>query len=203
MSQYSDKQYIASDDSDRFYYSLFFKKGDKILDIGCSTGNFIAQDAKNITGIDSDDDAIKIARKRGFRVLRHDVRKKLPFKECAIGNINCRHVLEHLEDPLSFIKDIFRVLKKSGRLVLITDELTRHFWDDYSHKRPFTKKSMEQIAYDSGFRSYNVRYFPPRGVFGIGFLRRHKLVTASSAKMLYFFFGKLFKKGSLMLEAKK
>ena len=56
MSHYSDKHYAPSDSFDRMYYSLFFKKGDNILDIGCSTGNFLAQDPKNIVGVDIDED---------------------------------------------------------------------------------------------------------------------------------------------------
>jgi len=63
MSQYSEKQYIANDDADRFYHSLFFKKGGSVLGIGCSMGSFIAQDPKNIMGICPDDN-VGIAKRR-------------------------------------------------------------------------------------------------------------------------------------------
>ena len=32
----------------RLYYEMFFKKGMKILDLGCSTGTFVLNDPKNI-----------------------------------------------------------------------------------------------------------------------------------------------------------
>jgi SAM-dependent methyltransferase len=203
MSHYSNKQYPPREDFDKFYYHLFFKQGDKILDIGCSTGNFVAQDSKNIIGIDIDKDAIKIARERGLNVSEHDLTKKIPFKSNMVENINCKHVLEHLEDPLFLMKEIFRILKKNGKLILLTDKLTKHFWDDYTHKRPFTEKSLEQLAYDAGFRKYEVYPFPSRGIFGMGFLYNRGVISRKFAKKIYKFFGKIFKQSGILLEATK
>ena len=203
MSHYSDKHYTASHDFDKFYYGIFFKKGDKILDIGCSTGNFIAQDPKNITGIDIDKDAIKMAKKRGLSAICHDITKRLPFKKNSIENVNCRHVLEHLEDPMDFMMEIHRILKKNGRLILITDKYSKHFWDDYTHKRPFTKRSLEQMTYDAGFRKYHVYDFPSKGVFGAGFLHKHKMISPKTLSKLYRIAGKIFKHYGILLEAVK
>ncbi|GEM_PF-891700 len=202
MSHYSDKHYTVDKDFDKFYYGILFKKGDKIVDIGCSTGNFALQDPKNIIGIDVDEDALKIARKFGLKVIKQDVAGKLPFKGSTVENVNCRHVLEHLDSTLHFMKDIFRILKKNGRLVLITDEPAYHFWDDYTHKRPFTVKSLEQLLYDAGFKNFRVSHFPQQGVFGLGLLYRHKMVSPGLAKKIYLLFGKLSKK-SLIIEAFK
>src|SRR3989338_5460538 len=89
MSYYSQHQYAQNYEYDSFHYSLFFEKGQRILDIGCSTGNFLAQDPKRIIGLDSDADAVAIARKRGLRALRHDITKKLPFKAASLDNVHC------------------------------------------------------------------------------------------------------------------
>lgn len=203
MSHYSNKHYLPSDDFDMFYYILFFKKGDKILDIGCSTGNFVAQDSENIIGIDVDEDSVKIAEKRGLKVSKHNLKNKLPFEDGTIDNINCRYVLEHLENPLFLMKEIFRVLKSKGRVVLVTDRLTKHFWDDYTHKKPFSEKSLEQLAYDAGFRNYEVYSFPSGGIFGAGFLYKRGIISAKSAKKIYKFFGKIFKQSGILLETTK
>ncbi len=203
MGHYSDKHYTQSNDFDRFYYSILFRKGDKILDIACSTGNFMAQDPKNITGIDIDEDSVKIAKKRGLNASLHNAAKSLPFRDNSIENVHCRHLLEHLEEPLGFMKDIFRVLRKKGRLVLLTDRMSEHFWDDYTHKKPFTKKSLEQLAYDAGFRNYEVYEFPSQGVLGLGLLHGHKVVSSKSAGRIYGLFGKFFGTHSIMLQAVK
>ena len=203
MSHYSEKHYTPNKDFDRFYYNLFFKKGDKILDIGCSTGNFIIQDPKNMVGIDIDLDAIKIAKKRNLVVFHLKNPRKLPFKNETFDNIHCRHVLEHLKEPLDFMKEIIRVLKKDGKLILMTDKYTKKFWDDYTHQRPYNIKSLEQLAYDSNFRKFKSYNFPAQGVFGIGFLFKHRIISPKSAKKLYDFFGKVFKQDGLILEAIK
>jgi SAM-dependent methyltransferase len=203
MSHYSDKHYIANNDFDKFYYNLLFNKGDKILDVGCSTGNFIVQDPKNITGIDLDSDAIQIAKKRGFNAIEHDVTKKLPFKTNSFEKINCRHVLEHLRDPLPFIKELHRILRKNGKLILQTDKITKYFWDDYTHIKPYTKRALEQLAYDSGFKKCVIYNFPAKGIFGIGFLYKHKIITSKLAKNIYKLFGNLFRMQSIILEVTK
>lgn len=203
MSHYSDKHYTQSNDYDKFYYDILFRKGDKILDIGCSTGNFIAQDPKNIVGIDIDPDAVILAKKRGFKASVHDVAEKFPFRDSSIENVHCRHVLEHLKDPLQFLKEAFRILKKNGRLVLLTDKMTPHFWDDYTHQKPFTRKSLEQLAYDSGFRKFKVYEFPSEGVFGLGFLYRHGLISQKSALAAYKLSGRILGTHSIILDAVK
>src|SRR3989338_8515193 len=93
MSHYSSAQYRPSDENERFYYHLFFKKGEKIVDIGCSTGNFIAQDPSHITGMDADKDAIMVAKKRGFDVRLHDVKKKFPYPSDSQQIVHSKHVL--------------------------------------------------------------------------------------------------------------
>ncbi len=199
MSYYSDRHYKADDKFDRLYFEMFFRKGAQILDIGCTTGNFAAQDPKNILGIDNDDRSLKAAEKRNLNVKKCDAAKKLPFGNGTFDMVNCRHVIEHLNEPLFLMEEIFRILKKSGKLVLMTDEATPRFWDDYTHKKPFTKKSLEQIAYDAGFRKFEIYYFP-QGIFGLGFLYSNGIVSSKSAKKLNKFFGRL-KRDCIVMEA--
>jgi SAM-dependent methyltransferase len=42
---------------------------------------------------------------------------KLPFKDNCVGGIICNAVLEHVEDPFYAMKEMYRVLKKGGKLV--------------------------------------------------------------------------------------
>ena len=116
ISWYSEQHYGKNVNRkfDELYYNMFFKKGQKILDIGCSTGNFIAQDPENMIGLEVDKDAIKVARSRGFKVIELKDRK-LPFKSNTIENVHTKHVIEHIEDSLFFMKEIFRIMKKKWK----------------------------------------------------------------------------------------
>jgi SAM-dependent methyltransferase len=203
MSQYSHCQYVADDHAERFYYNLFFRKGQKILDIGCSTGNFIAQDPENIKGIDIDKDAVLIARKRGFDVQWHDARRPLPFRSGSFGHVHCRHVLEHLADPLPFMREILRVLAPGGRILLLTDRMTSGFWDDYTHQRPYTLVSLRHLAKDAGFRKFSVYPFPAQGVFGAGKLFEWGLLSPKMASVIYRAYARVSFAQGLVLEAVK
>lgn len=88
--------------------------------------------------------------------------------------IMASQVIEHLNHPLEFLKEIKRVLKPGGTAIVLTPNIPYSFdtfWDDYTHKRPFTRKALEMIAYDAGFTDIKIsedfRCLP-----GMGFLMR-------------------------------
>ena len=73
------------------------------------------------------------------------------------------------------MKHINRILKKGGKAVILTPNcpyaLNHFFWDDYTHKRPLTKISLERLALDSGFKKFKI-YTDFRCFKGLGFLIR-------------------------------
>lgn len=203
MSYYSKRQYVENIESEKFYYDLFFKKGQHIVDIGCSTGNFLVQDPQNILGLDADEDAIAVAKKRGLKVLQRNASRKLPFKTASIENVHCKHVLEHMDNPLGLVNEIFRVLKKGGRMVLLTDKMTKHFWDDYTHRRPFTETSLQRMVWDAGFKAYRIYPFPAQGVFGLGLLYRKSIIPARTAFHICKAYARLIRGNSIVVDARK
>tara|TARA_Y100000310_G_scaffold345796_1_gene470062 strand:- start:83 stop:703 length:621 start_codon:yes stop_codon:yes gene_type:complete len=201
------RHYTINDKSEDIYYKMFFNSG-KILDIGCSTGNFTVQDKKNITGIDIDEDQIKIAKSRGLNVKIYDANKNLPFKKNTFDKINCRHVIEHLDDTsnnlLTFMQNIRRILKRNGKLVLITPDLRKvkfEFWHGYVHKHPFIRESLYKLAYDAGFHKIKVYNFV-QGFPGIRMLYERNLITIPLIKKIEYIAGKIYG-NILVLEAYK
>ncbi len=211
MSYFSDKEYRPKYSQeelwfDRLYFNRWFKdtKG-QILDIGCATGNFIALAPNQISGVDIDDDSIAIARSRGFNVDKIEPGKPMSIlKDEAYEGIYIKHVVEHLSDPLLFFKEVNRILKFEGKAIILTPNcpymLNRAFWDDYTHKHPFTKKSLSMVAYDAGFKNILVcedfRCFP-----GLGKIMRVMDITPSTVSKIQRFFG--IRGLSLVLEIKK
>ena len=202
-----EKHYKADDKFDDIYYKMLFNGG-KILDIGCSTGNFVVQDKKNIVGIDLDEGQIKIAKSRGLNVKKFDANKRLPFNDNTFDKVNCRHVIEHLDDVgdnlLVFMKDIRRVLKKNGKLVLITPDLRRvkfEFWHGYVHKHPFIREGLEKLAYDAGFGKIKVYNFV-QGFPGMRLLYEKKLASIPVIRKIENIAGRIYG-NILVLEACK
>ncbi len=95
----------------------------KLFDVGCSTGFFMLIAKKlgfETYGMEASEKAVKIAKDKfklkvveafSFNDLPQDYRG--PYDV-----ITAFEVLEHVEDPMSFLKDIFSFLKDGGILIL-------------------------------------------------------------------------------------
>ena len=159
IKEFSERpQYL----SERLYFERFHgtSKG-PILEIGCSVGHHTQFGGDRKIGIDFDLEALRLARGKGFTVASADVRQGLPFKDDSFTSIDCQHVIEHVESPLFLMKECLRVLKPAGRAVIVTPNVQSigfKFYADYTHIRPFTKTSLERVAYDAGFSRSTVLY---------------------------------------------
>ncbi|HRY52913.1 MAG TPA: class I SAM-dependent methyltransferase [Candidatus Portnoybacteria bacterium] len=199
MSYYSDKKYKEKSKQkdlwfERLYFDRWFKDNQgPILDIGSATGNFMAVKPEIFEGIEKDKDSVEIARRRGLKVFEMDIEKDintLPAEKYQ--GVYAKQVIEHLNDPLNFLKEIKRILKPGGRAVIYTPNcpymLNKSFWDDYTHKRPFTRPALKRIAYDAGFEKFFVyedfRCFPRLG----GLMRLLHLSPAAVARFQRIFF---------------
>lgn len=99
-------------------------KNTTVLDVGCSTGylgkEFIDRGAK-VYGIDISKKALNEARKVLTKVNIIDLNKqKLPFSRGQFDLIVASEVIEHLQNPLLALKELNRVLKNNGGLIITT-----------------------------------------------------------------------------------
>jgi 2-polyprenyl-3-methyl-5-hydroxy-6-metoxy-1,4-benzoquinol methylase len=181
MSYYTELWTKKESTGAMLHYERFWKgfKG-KILDVGCSVGNFVAQDPKNITGIDIDKEAIEIAKKRSLNCLNADFFEN-GFEDKNFDGINAYAFIEHFSEPLKVMMEFKRLLKDNGRLVVITHSIRSiihnrksNFYDDYTHQKIFTKQSLKQLAMDSGFEIIEIGDCPPN-THGLGWLLRRGL----------------------------
>ncbi|MDO8592377.1 MAG: class I SAM-dependent methyltransferase [bacterium] len=210
MSYYSEIEYKKKKTDELWFEKLYFDRWFKncsgpILDIGCSAGNFLAVAPEIIEGIDLDDEALEIALARGLKVKKVDIESGMKNIENEYyAAIYAKHVLEHLDKPLEFLREIKRILKPGGRAIISTPNcpymLNKNFWDDYTHKRPFTRQSLKMIAFDAGWFRIKIyedfRCFPGLGKIMRWFSLSPKLVRDTQS-----FFG--VNGLSLILELKK
>jgi SAM-dependent methyltransferase len=73
-----------------------------------------------------------------------------------------------LDDQLRCLTEVRRILRPGGYACFIVpsvESLTRGFYDDYTHLRPFSHATMKQLAEDARFSRYRSRYlFWTRGL---------------------------------------
>lgn len=87
--------------------------------------------------------------------------KMLPVDDNSMDGVACFQVLSVIDMPTTFFKEIYRVLKPGGKLVLTTDFLYPA-WSEVDRYR-HTEFSLRQLAERTGFEVENIESF---GGFG-------------------------------------
>ncbi|MDM7202985.1 MAG: methyltransferase domain-containing protein [Thermodesulfobacteriaceae bacterium] len=95
----------------------------KLFDIGCSTGFFMLIARKlgfEVYGMEASEKAIEIGVKKfGLKIAKALTFDELPSEyKGPYDIVTAFEVLEHVEDPLKFLKDIYGLLKERGVLLL-------------------------------------------------------------------------------------
>jgi ubiquinone/menaquinone biosynthesis C-methylase UbiE len=135
-----------------------------ILDAGCGTGSNITffNQFGTTYGIDISQIATNFCRMRGLKnVVTGDV-SKLPYKNNFFDIVSCMDVLEHIENEEKAIKEIFRVLKPGGELILTVPALPFLFSkhdNSQGHFRRYNRKYLRKILESSGFKEERLSYF--------------------------------------------
>ena len=107
-------------------------RGQSVLDLGCGPGFYaealLAGGAHEITGLDSSPTMIELARRRNpvraaFRV--HDLEQPLNWLgDESFDLVVMALVIHHLDDRVAVLREIHRVLRPAGRLVVSTHHPT-------------------------------------------------------------------------------
>ncbi len=113
--------------------------GEKILDAGCGDGYYLYLLSNlgrklKLTGTDFDLPGLKAARKnlkdKKTSLVKANLMKRLPFKSGNFDKIVMSEVVEHLPDDVKGLREIRRVLKKNGILVItVPNHNYPLFWD--------------------------------------------------------------------------
>lgn len=133
------------------YYSRYFvvdiEKNSCILDIGCGIGLFLQKlnttiDNALMVGIDVNTYALNYTHKivPSAHLIRA-VADKLPFLKKKFNAIFALDLIEHLENPSEFLKEVHRVLSDNGGLTLSTP-------DRYSIQLVREKSKVEQAVFN-------------------------------------------------------
>jgi ubiquinone/menaquinone biosynthesis C-methylase UbiE len=95
-----------------------------LLDVGCGSNKYPGS-----LGID-------IARIKGVDFVA-DVTAGLPFKDSSIDGVYASHVLEHFDDLVGVMNEIWRVCKPGGRVYITVPHASSSFmtWRDPTHRR--------------------------------------------------------------------
>ncbi len=140
------------------------KNKSKILEIGCGRGEFlnefINQGLKGY-GADISDYAKSFCPNANITTINLE-NESLPYKDNEFDIIYSKSFFEHVYYPEKIFEETYRVLKPGGKIITLVPEYTYisdTFYDDYSHRTPWTKISMELIHKVSNFKEIQVESF--------------------------------------------
>jgi ubiquinone/menaquinone biosynthesis C-methylase UbiE len=154
--------------ADDYYYKVRselwknFEGHKKVLDVGCGSGTFLlaAPAGHELVGTEIIDTEIEKSKEKGLNVIKANLNKKLPFEDASFDGIIMSHVIEHLENPYKTLKELKRILKDGGKLVIVTPNFAtdyKNFYNDFTHKNPFTKRGLFKILFDAEFKDIKIK----------------------------------------------
>lgn len=103
-------------------YFYIIKESKNILDIGCGKGTFLnmlQKHKKNTYGVDLDSNAVEILKKHGHKATKGDI-FDANFENASFDTITLFSVFEHIDNPIDLIEELYRILKPSGHLIMVT-----------------------------------------------------------------------------------
>src|SRR5688572_12347631 len=94
--------------------------GGRTLDVGCGVGQVVGrltEAGAEAYGVDVSEPNIERARKVSDHCQLYDGRR-LPFPDQHFVSVGALNVLEHVDEPEAFIRELVRVTDIGGRIVL-------------------------------------------------------------------------------------
>ncbi len=143
----------------------------EILDVGCGTGANLEMLSEfgDASGVDVSAEAVAFCHARGFEGVKQAVAEALPFEDGSFELVTSLDVIEHLDDDVAGLKEMRRVLRPNGRVLLAVPAFM-FLWgvqDDVSnHRRRYTLPELRKAVLEAGFEieraSYwNISFFVP------------------------------------------
>lgn len=144
----------------------------KILDVGCGDGFHLSLLQKfgkkswTLEGIDVDKRAIEAAARKGLKVHSGNIEEiDLPAESYDLAFTI--QTIEHVENPDSFLRGVHRLLRKGGKLVIVTDNTDSidskifegSYWGGYHfprHWNLFNRNSLSKLAGKTNFEIENL-----------------------------------------------
>lgn len=134
------------------------------LELGCGRGEHLAlfqQEGLNVTGMDLSPEASKFA--PDLNIICTNLEEHgIPLPDTSVDIVYSKSVLEHFYYPEKIVKESYRVLKPGGLFVaLVPDWESQYktFYDDYTHRTPFTQQGLSDLLEIFNFQQVSVTFF--------------------------------------------
>jgi SAM-dependent methyltransferase len=136
-----------------------------ILDFGCGTGAFLSYLERfgTVSAVDGDQAAVGFCHERGRDEVRHVAPgQPLPFDDSSFDVVTALDVIEHIADDVSALRELRRVLRPGG-LLLVAVPAFELLWGDQDeishHFRRYTDATLRRALIAASFEVERSTYF--------------------------------------------
>lgn len=161
--------------------NLGFRQG-RLLDVGCFTGFFLnnaRQRGFEVTGVEPYREAVRYVREGLGLPVHHGNLQSAAYAPETFEVVSLLDVLEHLPDPVAELREVFRVLRPGGIVVISTPnadgliqrvvgmkrKALRQPWCPFNnvpwHLWGFTPRTIARCVEKAGFRTESVEPLEP------------------------------------------
>ena len=146
------------------FQSFGLKEGMSLLEAGCGRGEFLSNFKDlglDVVGVDISEEAIALQNDLDVKLC--DVEnEKLPFGDDTFDVIYSKSFIEHLYYPEKYLEEAYRVLKPNGILLTLVPDWESNYkiyFDDFTHRTPFTQVALTTAYKIYGFKEVRVFKF--------------------------------------------
>ena len=151
--------------------TMIGRAGQRMLDVGCGSGHFLAM-AKRVLNVETYGVELfgfdaAFAEKNNLKIFQGTL-QQAAFPDQFFDVITLNHVFEHIADPRSALRELRRILKDGGTLILaVPQKACVLYWlfgkswvqlDIPRHLFVPSRKNLEALAISLGFKLRGVRY---------------------------------------------
>jgi SAM-dependent methyltransferase len=143
----------------------------RVLDVGCATGDLLLAIREagnpNVVGVEVGTTAASVARDRGLDVHEAEL-DDVAFPDDSFDTAILSHTLEHVPDPLVTVREVRRILRPGGALILWLPNvestearvLGKHWigYDPPRHLTTFGVSTLSTALWNAGLHVREVRH---------------------------------------------
>ncbi|HWX88355.1 MAG TPA: methyltransferase domain-containing protein [Solirubrobacteraceae bacterium] len=136
----------------------------QILDAGCGSGRNMVDLARHgtVTGVELSPTSVQLARGRGVGEVLEGSVMDMPFDAASFDLTVSLDVIEHLEDDISALRELRRVTKPGGAL-LVTVPAYQWLWSGHDeinhHHRRYNRRTLLAAAQSAGWQLDSSSHF--------------------------------------------
>lgn len=155
----------------------------RALDLGCGKG-YVLQELLDMgfDAVGSDIDTTGVPQSLIKKVVKSKA-ENLRFKENEFNFVVCGDVLEHIKNDRLAIKEIYRVLRKDGKAIILVPAFPWLFGPhdvSFKHYRRYSKEELSNKLKDAGFRINDTLF--TNSIFFLPYIFTQKIFKFDVAK---------------------